>query len=293
MTSIFTPVTEGAISSILSAVSNGGPGQSSNGEHRVPMEFTSTFRRRNLQQQERDDVSRRTESLAASVPTELGGGALPPARYPHFQDLTGQLNGAMSVIRMKVNPHTIEISEDKRYGTQETMEGNVFHHFTNSKGQNNNLATITFQGNTGDISGQGASKKERLESLSRLKIFHELWQLTREPMSLIDVTGYMERNRFYITIVSPALPVPVEFIGFFTEVLKWSESAEKPFSKDYSMSFIVEEVVGGYGGGMNELSSRIDEVITKATATAEAPAEGSTLLSRVESDLRTPQNFSF
>jgi hypothetical protein len=57
------------------------------------------------------------------------------------------------------------------------------------------------------------------------------------------------RNQFFIDYHTHLFPLPVTFTGFFKEVLTFSESADKPRSRDYSMGFIVEDV----SPSMNEI----------------------------------------
>ncbi|KKK63144.1 hypothetical protein LCGC14_2997220, partial [marine sediment metagenome] len=40
-----------------------------------------------------------------------------------------------------------------------------------------------------------------------------------------------------------AIPVEIMLIGFFSNVLEWTDVAEKPNSKDYSFSFTVQKIV--------------------------------------------------
>lgn len=175
-----------------------------------------------------------------------------------LSDVSNQLVRAMPSIVMEVNPNSIEFDQPKRYVRQDTMIGSVFHHFTNSKGQNNDILTIRFQGNTGNLRRNGRTEEDRVRAYERLHIWHNLWQLTREPMLLSDGTA----NSFTISYVSPLFPVPVEFAGFFTHVLKFSENGKKPFSRDYSMEFIVQST----SPDLNTISASIHLAVTEAAS---------------------------
>jgi hypothetical protein len=51
------------------------------------------------------------------------------------------------------------------------------------------------------------------------------------------------KNEFMIMYSSVAIPVDIMLIGFFNNVLKFTEAAEKPFSRDYSFSFVVQRTI--------------------------------------------------
>ena len=96
---------------------------------------------------------------------------------------------------------------------------------------------MEFRGNTGyiNIDSDVITSGVQTGSFKKMLIWHNLWNLTREPILLSDGT----KNEFFITYSSPIIPTQILLIGFFQNVLEWTDSAEKPFSKDYSMTFTV------------------------------------------------------
>lgn len=159
------------------------------------------------------------------------------------------INDVKVAIEMAVNPNSISFRQPKRIVKRDTQEGSVFFHFTNSKGENNDILTMDFRGNTGNLdirgditvdrgvfSTQGGSNTGAGE---KLLIWQNLWALTREPMLLEDGV----RNEFLIIYSSVGIPIEISLIGHWNNVLEFTENAEKPFTRDYSMSFTVQEVV--------------------------------------------------
>lgn len=251
------PSTSGALSSTLNSLIHSTSGTGSAGqteEPRAAMVFTSDLRQ--------DLLANRATLFASLAPTSLQSGVAAATRQltTEITDVSNQLVRALPAIVMQLNPNSIEFDQPKRYTRQDTQKGTVFHHFTNDKGQNNDILTIRFQGNTGNIWRRGRDLEDRDKAIQRLKTWHNLYQLTREPVLLSDGTA----NVFYVSYVSPLFPVPINFEGFFSSVLKFSENARKPNSRDYSMEFIVRAT----NPDMNTVASIIlDFVSQEAVAT--------------------------
>lgn len=243
------PITPGALASTLNSLVNttaGAGGSSQADEPRSALVFTSDLRRRLLENAttslSANNFAFNLNRFAGDDPALSSAGVLAnqqasaiEAASNDVSDVSNQLVRALPSIVMELNPKSIEFDQPKRFARQDTQKGTVFHHFTNDKGQNNDILTIRFGGNTGNIWRRAREQVDQDKAIQRLKIWHNLYQLTREPMLLTDGSA----NVFYITYVSPLFPVPIEFQGFFTSVLKFSENGEKPNSRDYSMEFIV------------------------------------------------------
>lgn len=197
---------------------------------RVPMNFTSTLR------------LRRFDPEFQSISRTFATGE-------QLESLQIRLAAGEAVIQMAVNPNSISWRQAKRITKRDTQEGSVYYHFTNSKGENNDILVLDFRGNTGLIDKRGdidsntgtfsTSLGSSTGAVKKMTIWHDLWNLTREPILLED--GII--NEFLISYSSPIIPVEIELVGFFNEVMQWEDSAEKPFTKDYSFSFTVQDVV--------------------------------------------------
>jgi len=214
--------------------------------NRIPMSFTSLKR---LRQAGLDPTARLSGEggLAVSLAQNVGavGGG-------------GVSGGVLAIIDMAVNPNSITFRQPKRIVKRDTQEGSIFFHFTNNRGENNDILTVDFRGNTGNIDARGDLQTDTGSVFStqrgantgankKLAIWHNLWQLTREAMLLEDNI----RNEFQIIYASTAIPLQISLIGHWSSVLEFTESADKPFSRDYSMAFTVEEV-----------TPPIDEIVT-------------------------------
>lgn len=149
------------------------------------------------------------------------------------------LAGSMTpYITMAINPKSVTFTQPKRISERAVRNGTVFFHFTNSKGQNNDILKLRFQGSTGNIDPRGDladPSGAATGALHKLKVWHNLYQLTREPILLGDNSV----NVFSIIYNSKLIPVPIEFRGFYGAVLDFSETAEKPNSREYSFEFTV------------------------------------------------------
>jgi len=101
------------------------------------------------------------------------------------------VSDSMPFITMAVNPKSVQFSQPKRHVKVDTRDGSVFFHFTNRKGQNNDILTMSFSGYTGNIDLRGSltdplDKERDTGALNKLKVWHNLYQLTREPMVLTN-----------------------------------------------------------------------------------------------------------
>jgi hypothetical protein len=172
-------------------------------------------------------------------------------------------------VTLLINPKSVSFDQPKRIAKQDTMRGSVIHHFTNSLEYNNDILELNFQGNTGIIVplplqpgvDEETYRNHVVACKNRLSAWHSLYALTREPMYYDAGEGKMVRNKFSVTFASPLIPVPVVFIGFFREVLSFTESGEKPRSRDYSMGFTVERTIPD----LNKLGENVIQSFNKLT----------------------------
>jgi len=184
---------------------------------RVPISFTSTLRsylRGDEGVEKITDVVAKQNKLSAAVAS---------GTY-------------LTNIEMLVNPSSIQWTQPKRVVPVNTQGGTVFFHFGDKDGRDNDILTLTFRGSTGNIDPRAS------DTLSNQKwlIWHNLYQLSREPVVLADG---ME-NIVTIDYSSSLFPGDDEntilsFYGYFENVMSFTETAEKPNSRDYSFSFKV------------------------------------------------------
>lgn len=236
------------IGNTLSQTIFGASGQAYPDTNRVPMSFTSTKRLRQL-----DPEFSGFSNIKIDTSSEL-------------KLLTSQY-GELPIIEMAVNPNSITWRQPKRITKRDTQNGSIFFHFTNSKRQNNDILTLDFRGNTGIIDQRSdiesassvisTSSGVRTGANKRALLWHNLWALTREEILLEDNII----NEFMITYQSVIIPIQIMLIGFFSNVMDWTDSADKPFSRDYNMSFTVQEVIPP----LEELTQSLQTVLFDAS----------------------------
>ena len=194
-------------------------GQKQSDDIRQPIIFTSEYRQRLY-----------TRGANPSPQVELGASRV----NDRDLDVVGlsRPDVVMTNIEMMINPSSIRWEQPKRITKRDTREGSVFFHFTNSRGQNNDVLTLRFEGSTGNIDMRGASETG---AFRKWLVWHNLYLLSREPILLSDGTENLVR----ITYMSPLWPSPMDFYGFFEAVLEFAETGDKPNSRDYSFSFKV------------------------------------------------------
>ncbi len=205
---------------------------------------------------ERENVLKSIEEETRPISTTLTAG----------KDLLSSIvptQGVAPVISMAVNPHSVKWSQTKRISKRDTMEGSVFFHFTNTADQNNDVLVCTFTGRTGNIN----TNVNPIEALStgsnqKLKIWHDLYNLSREGMLLNkDNTGADvakgNKNEFFIAYRTMLMPAPITLIGHFSQVLEFTEDAADPFNRVYSFQFTVTDTSPRLDDLANSLSTRL------------------------------------
>ena len=152
-----------------------------------------------------------------------------------------QVTSVQTRIAMALNPKSVKFEQGKRITKKDVRTGSVFFHFANEAGQNLDILTIKFVGNTGNLDrratfdGEGSPNAQQ-GALNKFVVWHNLYLLSREPQLLSDHT----ENTITISYMSPLFTRNIDFHGFFNEVIDFEENAEKPHSRDYNFSFTVE-----------------------------------------------------
>lgn len=246
----------------------------STGLPRAAIVFTSTLRSRAFGPA--PDILAPTNPVAGAI--SINGQTVLLPREPERTAPLDPLKlpaGANEKIVMAVNPKSIRFEQGKRFTKKNTLSGTVFYHFTNNRGQNNDTLQLTFRGNTGNIDRRGSidpqaplgASASNTGAIEKLLTWHDLYLMTREPMYL----GSGIKNIFTISYISPLMPFAIDFKGFFTKVLEFEENAEKPFSREYTMQFIVQET----HPDLDEALTYVSAVLNAATL---VPQEGAKIL---------------
>ena len=207
------------------ALAGGASGSHTTVNPRVPMYFTSTLRQR---------IANATQP---SFFADITGATL----YAPYEGLSSTV--FRPTIAMAVNPNSIQWRQPKRIQKVDTREGSTFFHFTNDQGQNNDILTLEFRGNTGILDLRGSlpgvngqpNTGPDTGALNKLLIWQNLYAMTREPMLLSDNT----QNDFTILYSSKVFPIEIELHGHYSTVLEFTEESNKPNSLNYSFAFTV------------------------------------------------------
>lgn len=184
-------------------------------------------------------------------------GALVPTDVRSFgDDATNFLAGIQGVQRdviLGLNATRIVFDMPKRTIEKPTRGGTIVYHCTNKPGQNNDLLTLTLEGNSGNIDTSSVSitDEQRAEAevlgipqpqvdqetgaTANLLAFQNLLLLTMEPVLLPDMT----ENMVTISLATPVMPQSIDFYGSFKTALRFEMSAEDPNSQDWSVDFRV------------------------------------------------------
>lgn len=234
-----------ALSGLLHSPANNVAG----GAVRTAWSFTSTLRLLG-QGTAWAELSLTSGTAASRVTTEALGYA-------------GQV-GIIPVINMAINPRSVQFNRPKRMTQKKTPTGTVLTHWTDRRGRNGDLLTLTFEGSTGNIDMRGSDGSgPDTGAAYKLQVWHNLWLLTQEPVLI----GDRLLNEAIITYTSPLMRVPIEFRGQFAREMTFTETADKPHSRDYSMEFIVTrmepepvDIVNGILSSMS--TATISPVIT-------------------------------
>lgn len=84
------------------------------------------------------------------------------------------------------------------------------------------------------------------------------WQITREPFTFEDGI-----NNHHIRLDTPALPIPVEFVGHFAGPISWRHTARSPFLVQWELTLIVHSTTPD----LDRLFELANQVIVQQQAT--------------------------
>jgi hypothetical protein len=193
----------------------------------------------------------------------------------HFTNSYRELRGIPG-ISLSMNPTSVSFRRPKRISERKTQGGSTFFHWTDSSGRNNDIMTMDFRGQTGNINLRRAARlkyntygSERVNWLNekindfedlasstdhlmspaptgadkdmsgatKLVKFWDLYKLTTEPL-LDPTTGIPISSVIYYA--SPLFGnMYVKFYGHFNSALEFEDTADSPFNKMWSFGFTV------------------------------------------------------
>lgn len=198
-------------------------------------------------------------------------------RVPFVLHSTYRQKEGTAPLVMRMNPQTVSFRQEKRITERKTQSGSTFFHWTNAKGQNNDILKAEFSGQTGNINLRtGARKKGNWADALTEKI-NDFNDWTNEQMDTasnnrdasigVEPTG-VARNmsgpsrlanfwNLHALTVEPMLDIRdglpnVKFIqftsplfgntsirleGHFDRALDITDDASTPFNANYSFGF--------------------------------------------------------
>lgn len=152
----------------------------------------------------------------------------------------------MTYIRMLVNPSTMQIDRPKRIARLDTLGGTRWLHFTDKRGSNTDVMTISLAGSTGTISVRDGQDEATVGLIKRrLLLWNNLYRLSLEPPYVPGLNGII-KNEIRLQVASQTFPMPFDFIGYFPNDIKWGEDGDRPNSVNYSIDFVVERTEPDY-----------------------------------------------
>ena len=192
-------------------------------------------------------------------------------RIPMLLTCSEWMDNGYPAIALRINPHNVAFKQPKRVTKRNTQGGTVYMHWSDENGSNNDVLELDFSGRTGNInlrrneqvrlSKAGAALQDVANWLTgaspedadkyknqgggKLYTWARLYQLTRMPMLNRQTK---RQNLFHILYRSPLFPRPILFIGFFNNVLNFTETAENPYLVEWSFNFVVQYTVPDLDG---------------------------------------------
>lgn len=180
-----------------------------------------------------------------------------------IQRFQNEPKAVLPYVTMAVNPSTIGFTQPKKIVPKDTMSRKKFLHFTDRRGSNRDVLTLSFAGNSGDIDLRGLEEGDlstALDNLRKLISWLNLYGLTCEnpyhPM--------VGKNEMILTYKSNALPhaftgVPIEMHGHFPAVMQWDQTGDKMFSITYKFEFVVHYTVPDIPDAIEALIARLQK----------------------------------
>lgn len=214
-------------------------------------------------------------NASAKIQTLLGSRNQRP-RIPILWSSRFRQDAGIAPLEMRVNPTSVAFSQPKRIRKRNTQRGSTYFHFSDDRGRDLDILVLRIAGQTGYVSARSdITLANNGETLDKLRAWYNLYALTREPM--VDTrTG--ATNEMECTYRSVLFPNGVIFKGHFEQALDFTEGAEAPFNKQYTMSFAVHDTEPDLDSLINDFETslstlvQIDEIMRDATTAVASEA---------------------
>jgi len=151
-------------------------------------------------------------------------------------------------LRMTINPQNVQFQQTKRIQKQDTVGGTTYFHFSNARGQNNDILMLSLSGTTGNIDPRAFQRQigrvlgvdlstDRTGAKDHLIAWLQFYEMTLAP--IVDLELGIP-NLVTMTYASAIFPKQVKFRGFFQNVLQFAETAQEPFQRQWNVQFVVQ-----------------------------------------------------
>ena len=178
--------------------------------------------------------------------TTTAGSPYSTSRVPIiWQSALNDSNGEPP-LRMTINPQQIQFQQAKRIQKQDTIGGSIYFHFSNKYGQNNDILTLNLSGTTGNVDPRAIqreigmdlnAKTTRTGAKDNLVAWLKFYKMTLDP--IVDMATHTT-NLVTMSYASALFQKKISFHGFFANVLQFSETAQEPFQRQWSVNFTVQ-----------------------------------------------------
>ena len=165
-----------------------------------------------------------------------------------------RLDGRKEIINVQVAPQNISFVQRSRISEQVIKDGKAFFFWRKDRDSGHlDLLEVQISGITRSLMRERKQQGliERLASEIPIPLpvgsagneegpsrkqqeWLRFWRLTREPFIIGD-----RINHHIIQLETPALPVPVKFIGHFSAPIQWTEVADNPFLVQWQLGLVV------------------------------------------------------
>jgi hypothetical protein len=95
-------------------------------------------------------------------------------RIPFYMTSSLRRRQGVPGVSMLINPTSVSFSQSKRISVLDTQAGKVFFHWTDESGRNNDILTVGFSGNTGNIDLRNGGKLAGQSPLTNNKVTRAL-----------------------------------------------------------------------------------------------------------------------
>jgi len=173
------------------------------------------------------------------------------------EDETFRINfeALRKMLRLKVNPNSIEITPYIRFAESRTNAGRIYYHWVNEEGKAVDIYEISMRGQTGNLLPGNAEAKRKLYLWMKLRelsyeprvfksteITEDRVRVGPEFQTITSEKTKEIKNEFFIFVRTVSLPTLIMFTGFFKTPIVITERAEDQYNIEWSFTFGVTNV---------------------------------------------------